>query len=107
MNEQDLKKIFTSHKTNICDDGFTERVTERLPERKSILPQIIMVVFIMIGLVLTFAILGLTSMLEQINSLITSISLLQAPSPIAVLTYLSMMGLIGIIGYSVVQVDAG
>ena len=107
MNEQDFKKIFTSHKTDICDDGFTERVLWRLPERKSILPQIIMVVFIMIGLALTIAIHGLTFILEQINSLITSMSLLQAPSPIAVLTYLSMLGLIGIIGYSVVQVEAG
>jgi len=103
----DLKKIFTAHRADVPNEGFSERVMRQLPERKSVLPQMIMVVFIMIGLGLTFLIQGVTPLLEQINSLITSISLLQAPSPIAVITYLSTLGLTGIIGYSVIQADAG
>ena len=101
MSDTDFKKIFVAHRVDVPDEGFSERVMGRLPERRSVLPQAIMVVFIMIGLVLTFLIQGVTPMLEQINSLITSISLLQAPSPIAVITYLGVLALTGIIGYSV------
>ena len=101
MNDLDFKKIFITHKANIPDDSFSERVIRQLPERQSILPQVVMVVFVMIGLLLTFVIQGITPLLEQINSLITSISQLQAPSPIAVITYLGTIAMIGIIGYSV------
>ena len=107
MTDQDLKKIFIAHRVDVPDDGFSERVTGRLPERKSILPQVVMVVFVMIGLALTIAIQGVTSLPEQINSLITSISHLQAPSPTSVITYISVLALTGIIGFSVAQADAG
>jgi len=107
MNDQELKKIFIAKKVDVPDEDFSERVMRRLPERRSVLPQIVMVVFIMIGLALTFFIQGVTPILAQIDSLITSISHLQAPSPIAVITYLSVLGLIGIIGYSVAQADVG
>ena len=107
MNEQDLKKIFITHKVDICDDVFTQRVVSRLPERKSILPQIVMSVFVMIGLVITFAIQGVTPLLEQINSLITSVIQLQAPSLSSVITYFGALALMSIIGYSVAQADVG
>ena len=107
MNDKDFKKLFTAHRVDIPDEGFSKRVIEQLPERRSILPQLVMVVFIIIGLALTIIIQGVVPLLEQIHSLITSISLLQTPSPIAVFTYLSILGLIGIIGFSVAQVDVG
>ena len=103
----DFKKIFVAHRLDVPDEGFSERVIKQLPERKSVLPQMVMAVFILIGLVITFAIQGVTPLIEQINSLIVSISHLQAPSPIAVITYLSVLGLTGIIGYSIAQADAG
>ena len=106
MNEQDLKKIFVTHKVEVPDEGFSERVVRQLPERKSLLPQIIMAVFIMIGIALMFAVLGVAPLLEQVNSLITSISLLQAPSLSSVITYIGLLSLTGIIGYAVVWVDA-
>jgi len=107
MNDQDLKKIFVAHKVDISDDGFSERIIRQLPERRSILPQMVMVVFIMIGLVIIFVVQGVAPILEQINSLVSSICQLQAPSPIAVLTYLGILGSTGIIGYSIAQADAG
>jgi len=61
----------------------------------------------MVGLALTFAIQGVTPLLEQINSLITSISNLQAPSPFSVIAYIGALGLMGIIGFAVAQADAG
>ena len=105
MNDQDFKKIFITHKADVPDNGFSERVIRKLPERQSMLPQAVMVVFVMIGLGITFAIQGVTPMLEQVNSLILSISQLQAPSPSAVITYLGVLALTGIIGYSVAWVE--
>ena len=107
MKNLKIRKVFESHRVDISDDGFSERVIRQLPERKSMLPQIVMVVFIMMGLALTFAIHGIIPLLEQINSLITSVSHLQIPSPGAIITYISALGLTGIIGFSVAQADAG
>ena len=107
MNEQDLKKIFEIQRVDVPDEGFSERVIRQLPERKSMLPQMVMVFFITVGLALTFTIQGVTSHLEQINSLISSISNLQAPSPMSVVTYIGALGLMGIIGFAVTQADAG
>ena len=101
MEDKDFKKIFTANKADIPDQGFSERVVRQLPGRKSMLPQVVMVVCIMIGLVLAFVIQGVTPLLEQINSLIASISHLQAPSPSSIVIYFSVLTIIGIVGYSV------
>jgi len=63
MNDTDLRKIVIAHKFDIPDEGFSERIVRQLPERKSMLPQLVMAVFIMIGLALTFTILGVTPLL--------------------------------------------
>jgi len=107
MNEQDLRKIFAEHKADIPDKGFSERIIKQLPERKSILPQIIMVVSIVVGLALMFALNGITSLLDPIIGLITSVSRLQAPSPSSVVIYLGFLSVIGIIGYAIAQADSG
>jgi len=106
MKNEELKKLFGTQKTNIPDDGFSERVVRRLPERKSLLPQIIMITFIMIGLMITFAMPGFaTSVVEQINSLVISISHSQIPSATSIVTYLGMLALLNTIGYSMARVS--
>jgi len=105
MDDQDFKKIFTTHKSDISDDGFSKRLIEQLPERKSILPQAVMIVCIMIGLILTFAMQGFTPLFEQINSLITSISHLQMPSLSSIFTYLGVLIMTGFIGYSIMRTE--
>ena len=107
MNEQDLKKIFEARKVELPDGGFSERVIRQLPERKSMLPRTVMAVFIMLGLALTFAIQGFASSLEQINSFAFSISQLQIPSPISIVTYTSMLVIVVMIGFAVAHTDAG
>jgi hypothetical protein len=108
MGDKDFSKIFLAHKVEFPDDGFSERVIRRLPERRSILPQVVMATFVMIGLVLTFVIQGgFTPILEQISSLFNSVSRLQIPTASAVITYLVALAMIGVIGYSVAQADAG
>lgn len=105
MNEQDFSKIFEVYKQEFSDNGFSEQIIKHLPERKSVLPQIVMTAFVMLGLVLTFVIQDFTLVLEQINSLVNSINQLQIPSASAIIIYLSILGLTGLIGYSVVWAD--
>jgi hypothetical protein len=104
MKDQDLKKIFATKKVDIPDEGFSERVVRQLPERKNLLPQIVMIMVILFGFGFVFAIQDVRFLLEQIVSLITSITQFQTPSPGAVITYLSLLIVTGTIGYSVVQV---
>jgi len=105
MDKTDLKKIFSDHKVDIPDDGFSERVIGRLPERMTMLPQIVMTTFVVVGLTLTFAIQGFVPVIEQIESLITSVSQLQIPPPSAIITYISLLALTGMIGFSVAQAE--
>ena len=107
MYEHEVKKIFATHKADIPDDGFSERVIRQLPNRKNLLPQMVMIVSIAVGLVLVVATPGFAPfVLEQISSLTVSISQLQVPSAGAMATYLYLLSLLGIIGYSVTQVEA-
>jgi hypothetical protein len=105
MTDEDFKKIFVAHKADVPDDGFSERVACRLPERKSILPQIVMALFVMIGLALTLAIQGASLLLDRIGDLLVSISQLQMPSPVSIVTLLSVWALVGFIGYSIAYAD--
>ena len=106
MNDKEFKKLFVAHRADIPDEGFTERIIRQLPDRKSVLPQVVMVVAVVLGLTFTFAIQGITPILEQINSLLTSVSHLQIPSAGAIITYIGTLGLTAIIGFSVAQADA-
>jgi hypothetical protein len=104
-SEQELKKIFKAQQTDFADNGFSRGVQRRLPERNSILPQIIMFVCIAIGLTLTLAINGIAPILSQISALLSSIAHLQVPPMAAVLTYLSGFAILILIGYSVVSTE--
>jgi len=106
MNDKNLKKFFTENKVDVPDEGFSERIFRQLPERKNILPHIIMVIFITIGLTLTFTIQGTSTIIDQINNLIASINHLQKISPTSLITCIVLLGMVGIIGYSLVNVDA-
>jgi hypothetical protein len=104
MNDNDLKKIFTVHKIDMADEGFSEQITGLLPERRNRLPKLAMILFMLIGFVIMFVIQDITPLFEQIIHLATSINEFQMPSPGAVITYFSLLAATGIIGYSMVQV---
>jgi len=104
MNDKDFKKIFTAQKVDIPDEGFSTHVIRQLPERKNRLPQMAMILFMLFGFAFMFVIQGITPLFEQIVNLTTAINELQAPSPGAIITYLSLLAATGVIGYSVVQV---
>ena len=105
MDDRDLKKIFSEHKVDVPNDGFSKHIITQLPERRNMLPQIVMAAFILMGLALTLAIQDIQPLIEQIDYLVTSISHLQIPSLVSVVTYFGILALLGIIGYSVAQAD--
>ena len=101
MNDQDFKKIFSEHKVEVFDAGFSECVIRQLPKRRNMLPQMVMVVFVLNGLIFTLAVQDVQPLLEQIGHLVTTICYLHIPSLGYVVTYFGIMALLGIIGYSV------
>ena len=107
MNENNLKKIFEEHKDDVPDNGFTNHLIRQLPERNNIFPQIVMVTTLVIGLTLMFSIFGFNHFLEQINSLLISVSQQQMPPMSAIFTYLIAFALTGFIGFSVAGADVG
>jgi len=107
MNDKNFKNVFIEHKIEIPDEGFSERIIRKLPERKNILPQIIIVTFIVIWVSFTFFIQGITPIIEQIDNLITSINNLQVPSANSVIILFVLLGVTGIISYSLMQVEEG
>jgi len=105
MDEKEIREVFASKKINFPDDGFTEQLTKRLPERNGALPQIIMIVFITAGFALTLTIQGVTTLIEQLASLVLSISQLSIPSPSAILAYTIVLVLTGMTGFALTLTD--
>jgi hypothetical protein len=107
INEQDLKKFFTENKSEISDNEFSKNIQHRLPERKSIFPQMVMFVCIVAGLSLTIFITGFSNIETQLWGLINSVAHLQMPSFQSVMTYLGVLAALGFIGFAVADTDVG
>jgi hypothetical protein len=105
-NEQELKKIFEMHRVDIPDGEFSVKVKKRLPQRTSILPQVVMVLCISVGFILTLAIQGIDPVATNISDFVSAISRLQIPPTVSIITYLSGLVLLSVIGYVVATADA-
>ena len=105
MNDQDFKTKFLAHKIDVPDDGFSEHIIRQIPEHKSLLPQIIMIVSVTVSLVLLFVLQSFVPIIEQIHLLVTSICRMQMPSLSAIVSYMGILTMTGTIGYTVVQVS--
>jgi len=107
MNDKEFKKIFISHKFDVPNEGFSERVIRQLHERNNLLPHIVMITFVVFSLVFMFALNGFANFFEQINNLLISVSLMQIPLPSTIITCFTAFALTLFIGFSVAKVDAG
>ena len=107
MNEQEFKQIFLKQKVDIPDENFSERIAKHLPERKSMLPHLLMAIFTIVGLALMIAIQGITPIIEQFNRLIASVCHLQMPTSTSIIAYVGALTITGFIGYSVAHADVG
>ena len=105
INEQDLKKFFVENKSEISDNGFSKNLQYLLPQRKSVLPQIIMFVCIVAGLSLTIFMTGFSNIETQFFSLIDSVVHLQIPSASSIMTYLGVLAALAFVGFAVAETD--
>jgi hypothetical protein len=105
MNNQECKQLFEAHRSDLPDDGFTRKVVNRLPQRKSLLPQAVMLLCVFIGFALTFAIQGVTPIIEHLYALILAVSQLQIPPVASIATWLSGVAMLGLTGFAVATAE--
>ena len=105
INEQELKHFFKENKLEISDNGFSKHVQHHLPARKSVLPQMVMLICIIAGLSTTIFITGFSTIQTQLLSLINAIAHLQIPSVASVMTYLGVLATLSFIGFAIAETD--
>ncbi len=105
QNDKELEQLFKSNKSEIRDRGFSKDVMNNLPEKVRILPQIIIVCFAIAGIGITIAIQGYSSFVEGLNSMITAGNQAEVLSVSALMPYLTVMLVLGSVGYAVYQSD--
>ena len=105
INEQELKKFFAENRSEISDTGFSKRVQQHLPPRKSALPQIVMLACIVTGFSLTIAIVGFSTIQAQLLSLIDAVAHSQIPSIESIMTYLGVLATLSFIGFAAADMD--
>lgn len=87
MNEKQIHDFFKSAKTDIGDNGFSENVTDFLPERSSKLPKIIILASVALGLSAMASVHGFEPFYEQVYELAQSVAGIRMPSPGAIIHY--------------------
>ncbi|MDR2848773.1 MAG: DUF5056 domain-containing protein [Bacteroidales bacterium] len=104
-SEQKWKGLFEAQRADFPDEGFSQNVANRLPQRKSLLPQAVMLLCVFAGFAISFAITGVTPIVEQLYALVSSIHQLQIPSFASVATWLSGVALLGLTGFAVATAE--
>ncbi|MDR0756333.1 MAG: DUF5056 domain-containing protein [Tannerella sp.] len=105
INDSDLKRIFEMCRHEIADDGFSRRLRDALPPRPSYMPQIVMCICAMAGIMLVFTILGFESIADNILGIVESLSRQEWPSAAAVSMWLGIVCCTGIVGYAVAAAE--
>ena len=105
INEQKLKSFFKENKSEIPDNGFSKRVLHHLPTRKSVFPQVVMLICVVAGLSLTVAVAGFSTIQTQLLSLIDAVAHLQIPSATSIMTYIGVLATLSFIGFAVAETN--
>lgn len=103
--DKELYDLFKSHKSDIPDKDFSDRVIKALPKRKNMAPQIIMLVSTLTGLVLSILFQGFVPFINLIKDLVFSILNLQIPSLQSVMAYLICTMASLAIGFGIYKTD--
>lgn len=103
MNEKELRKIFTDHKKEVSDDGFTRRTVSALPERPALLPRWVTGLCVAAALASLWFVFTTAPVTEQLRLLVDSIARLKMPSTFSVAVYVGILTLLGAVGYSLVE----
>jgi len=99
------ENVFGALRHDFHDDGFTAEVMARLPQRGSIMPQIIVAVFAMLGVVATLALVGIDAILGRVLDFVAALSRLQLPSALSVVAFFFKKKTMGCIGWAVFQAE--
>lgn len=102
-NDKELHRFFKLNKSDVPDNGFSERVMKDLPKRNNIFSQIIIASCAVLGLILTVAIQGFTTFFTLIDDLMVSISHFQIPSSSSVMAFFTGIILMGSVYFAVRQ----
>lgn len=105
QNDKELEQLFKSNKPEIQDQGFSKEVMNKLPEKIRILPQIIIVCFAVVGIILSIAIQGVSSFFESLNYIVEVSSQAEDISVSMLMPYLIGLLVLGSIGYAVYESD--
>ncbi|SHF21903.1 DUF5056 domain-containing protein [Dysgonomonas macrotermitis] len=104
-DDKELYDFFKSAKNDIPDNGFSHRVMYKLPGRINILSYLIIVICAVLGLFLTLSIVSIDMFIEQISSLVSSLSLLQIPSSSSVTAYIVGLITLGAVSFAIYEAD--
>jgi hypothetical protein len=75
--EKDLKETFQNHRTEIADNGFSERVMQHLPVRSR--TYWIVSIFTIIGVTITFLLDGIDNLITLFNRLLAYFTKIDFP----------------------------
>jgi hypothetical protein len=103
--EKDLKRLFKEHRDEIPDNGFTENLKGRLPQRPSFLPQIVMCICISVGMALVFMIHSFETIVDNTYKFVLAISQLQCPPIDLTLTCLGTLFCVCTIAYAMMTTE--
>jgi hypothetical protein len=103
-------KIMTDDLFSVCrfdmpDAGFSDAVKRRLPPRRSLVPQMIMVTFMLAGALLCVYAVGLHTIADNLHTFTLSVSRVEIPPMPSVATYLVLLAFLLFSNVSMVRVS--
>lgn len=105
LNDKELNRYIKSGKTDVADNGFSERVTRRLPGRSSVLPRIIIIACLSAGLAAMIFTHGITPFFEQFRDFAIAIGNMQMPPVSSIVVYFTSLVIVGSIGFAVYKTE--
>jgi hypothetical protein len=104
-NDKDLERLFKECRNEIPDNGFTENLKDRLPQRPSFLPQIVMCICILVGMAFVFMIHSFETIVDNTYKFVLAVSQLQCPPIDLTLTCLGVLFCVCTIAYAMVTTE--
>lgn len=97
-----LARLFLAHKTDIPDNGFSQRVMETLPDRSFSSPlRHVLVALGAIAMLAWLLFIDNGFIIGAIADLIVAVCTLSVPSPMSMITYIGLVLLLGTVGFTV------
>lgn len=103
--EEELREVFGKGRKEFADEGFTRRVMRQLPQRRSLLPQVIVAVCAVVGIGLTILILGFEPLAGAAQAMAAPLAGMQMPSLVLWLGCLAVAAASTLVGLAICRAD--